>query len=101
MSPVSDAQIDLVEWARDLEREHRRIARINADRAQRRGYLVFATDPELSPDDPAYRDVFATEARTPGQATAKIRPLADGKRLHAYLATGKYKDELADAHWVP
>jgi hypothetical protein len=100
MTPATDTQIDLFTWARDLERENKRIAKANEERARRRGYLVFATDPAVSPDDPGYRDVYATEARTPNQAVAKIRPLANGRRLHAYLATGTYRDELADARWV-
>jgi hypothetical protein len=73
---------------------------VNAERLRNRGYLVFATDAAVSPDDPGYREVYATEARTPNQAVAKIRPLAGGRRLHAYLATGTYRDELADARWV-
>jgi hypothetical protein len=100
MTPVADTQIDLFAWAEDLEREHERIARANEERSRRRGYLVFATDPSVSPDAPGYRDVYATEARTPDQAVAKIRPIAAGRRLRAYLATGTYKDELADARWV-
>jgi hypothetical protein len=77
-----------------------RIAQINAERARHRGYLVFASDPSSSPDHPGYCEVYATEARTASQAAAKIRPLASGRRLHVYLATGKYKHELADARWV-
>ncbi len=100
MTPATDTQIDLFTWARDLERENERIAKANEERARRRGYLVFATDPTISPDDPGYREVYATEARTPNQAVAKIRPLAGGRRLRAYLATGTYRDELADARWV-
>lgn len=97
---AQNPQMDLLAWARDLERENKRIAQINEERARRRGYLVFATDPTVSPDEPTYREVYATEARTPNQAAAKVRPLASGRRLHTYLATGKYKDELADARWV-
>jgi hypothetical protein len=100
MTSATDTQIDLFAWARDLEQEHERIARANEERARRRGYLVFATDPSVSPGEPGYREVYATEARTPNQAVAKIRPLAEGRRLRAYLATGTYKDELADARWV-
>src|SRR5438309_8352192 len=100
MTPVTDTQIDLFAWARELEQENQRIANVNAERARRRGYLVFATDPTVAPDEPGYRDVYATEARTPNQAVAKIRPLAEGRRLRAYLATGTYKEELADARWV-
>ncbi len=100
MSPVTDAQIDLFAWARDLERENKRIANINEERSRRRGYLIFATDPSKDVDSPDYQQVYATEARTPNQAIAKIRPLADGRRLRAFLTTGKYRDELADARWV-
>jgi hypothetical protein len=56
--------------------------------------------PTVSPEDQSYCEVYATEARTPNQAAGKVRPLAAGRRLHAYLATGKYKHELADARWV-
>jgi hypothetical protein len=95
-----DTQIDLFAWARELEQERERVAEANADRASRRGYLVFATDPTISPEQHGYRVVFATEAKTPNQAIAKVRPLAQGRRFRAYLATGTYPDELADARWV-
>jgi hypothetical protein len=94
------AQISLVQWAEELEGERIRIERTNEARSARRGYLVFATDPGRAPDEPGYRDVYATEARTPGEAAAKVKPLAQGRRLRTYLATGTYKDELADARWV-
>lgn len=84
----------------DGARERERVAEVNAERATRRGYLVFATDPTISPEHAGYRDVFATEAKTPNQAMAKVRPLAEGRRLHAYLATGSYRDALAEARWV-
>lgn len=100
MSNTANTQMDLVAWAHDLEREHARIAKIDEERSRRRGYLVFATDPSISPEDPRYVEIYATEARTPNQAAAKVRPLAAGRRLHTYLATGKYKHELADARWV-
>jgi len=93
-------QIDLSAWAEELADERSRLEAVNQERAARRGYLVFATDPERSPDDPDYREVYATEAKTPGEATAKVRPLAPDRRLRTYLATGTYKDELADARWV-
>lgn len=93
-------QIDLAAWAEELEEERARLEKANTRRAARRGYLVFATDSERAPDEPGYREVFATEARTPGEATAKVRPLAEGRRLRTFLATGTYKDELADARWV-
>jgi len=99
---ISDqgTQTDLVAWAKALETERDELERANRRRAGRRGYLVFATDPGRVPDEPGYREVFATEARTPGEATAKVRPLAEGRRLRTFLATGTYKDELADARWV-
>lgn len=84
----------------EQEQEQARVAAINAERARNRGYLVFATDPALPPEAPDYCHVFATEARTPNRAAAKVRPLTGGRRLHVYLATGRYKDELADARWV-
>lgn len=100
LTKISDNQIDLFAWADELERERERVTQINAERAAGRGYLVFATDPNVAPDEPEYRQVYATEARTPNQALAKIRPLAGGRRLRAYLATGQYRDELAAARWV-
>jgi hypothetical protein len=74
--------------------------KINAQRVRNRGYLVFATDPSKGVDSAEYQQAYATEARTPNQAIAKIRPLAEGRRLRAFLTTGKYRDELADARWV-
>lgn len=100
MTSEQGTQIDLAAWAKELEDERDRLERANERRAARRGYLVFATDPERVPDQPGYREVFATEARTPGEATAKVRPLAGGRRLRTFLATGTYKSELADARWV-
>lgn len=93
-------QIDLFAWADELEQERSRIAEVNAERASRRGYIVFATDPEISPEDPGYRETYTTEAKTPNQAVAKVRPIVDGRRLRAYLVTARYRDELAEARWV-
>lgn len=70
--------IDPLAWARELQQEQERVAEVNAERATRRGYLVFATDPTISPEQAGYREVFATEAKTPNQAIAKVRPLAEG-----------------------
>jgi len=94
------AQVRIGAWAQELEAERDRVEAANERRAARRGYLVFATDPERAPDEPGYREVFATEAKTPDAATAKVRPFAEGRRLRTFLATGRYKDELADARWV-
>jgi len=100
LTPASGTQIDLLAWAQELQEDRKRVERTNAERVTRRGYLVFATDPNVSPDEPGYREVYATEAKTPNQAVAKVRQLAEGRRLRAYLATGQYRDELADARWV-
>jgi hypothetical protein len=100
MITATDTQTDLAAWAKDLERENERIAEINAQRVRNRGYLAFATDPSKGVDSAEYQQVYATEARTPNQAIARVRPLAEGRRLQAFLTTGKYRGELADARWV-
>ncbi len=100
MSPHPDTQMDLLAWAEELGEERQQLESVNAERAARRGFIVIATDPSLHTESPEYREVFATEAKTPNQAIAKVRPIADGRRLRAYLATGTYKHELADARWV-
>ena len=100
MTPPPETQTDLFAWARELEEERERVESVNAERATRRGYLVFATEPSISPEESGYREVYATEAKTPNQAMAKVKPIADGRRLRAYLATGRYKEELAEARWV-
>jgi len=98
MTTATDTQIDLAAWAQDLDAK--RVRAVNAERVRNRGYLVFATDPSKGVDSAEYRHVYATEARTPNQAIAKVRPLAEGRRLRAFLTTGKYRDKLADARWV-
>jgi hypothetical protein len=100
MTVATSTQTDLFAWARELEQENKRIAEINAQRVRNRGYLVFATDPSKGVDSAEYQQVYATEARTASQAIANVRPLAEGRRLQAFLSTGKYRDELADARWV-
>lgn len=96
----SPQQVDLFAWARELESEREHVRSTNERRSQRRGFLVIATDPSIHPDLPGYREVYATEAGTSAQAVAKVRPLAGDRRLRAYLATGHYSDQLADARWV-
>ena len=61
---------------------------------------MFASDPTKGVDWPSTGACQPTQARTPNQAMAKVRPLAEGRRLRAFLSTGKYRDELADARWV-
>ena len=93
----SAEQLDLFTYSTELEEEQARVEQVNSDRAGGRGYLVFAIDPAVGPDEPGYRRVFTTEAKTPGQAMAKVRPLVPRCRLRVYLATGVYRDELAEA----
>lgn len=93
-------QLDLFYYAAEVAEEQARVEQVNRDRAARRAFLVFATDPAAAPDEPGYRRVFATEARTPGQAKAKVRLHVPEHRLRAYLATGVYRDELAEAEWL-
>jgi hypothetical protein len=100
MATDQGQQIDLSTWANELEVERERVKSVNERRAKRRGFLVFATDPSANPDSPEYRQVYATEADTPAKAVAKVRPIASGRRLRAYLATGTYSDQLAEARWV-
>jgi hypothetical protein len=93
-------QLDLLTYAAEVAEEQARIEQVNNGRAVQRGFLVFAVDPTVNPDEPGYRRVFATEARTPRQAMAKVRVLVPECRLSAYRATGVYRDELAEAEWV-
>ena len=89
MTAKTDTQIDLFEWAKELEEERERVAGINAASARRDAATSSSPPiPIVGPDEPGYREVFATEARTPNQAMAKVRPIADGRRLRAYLVTG-------------
>jgi hypothetical protein len=99
-SDASGCQPDLFSLAAELEVEQERVERVNSERAEGRGFIVFAVEPTIGPDEPGYRRVFATEARTAGKAMAKVRPLVPSRRLRAYLATGVYRDELAEAEWV-
>lgn len=96
----AEGQTDLFAWGAEIERESARVRDANRERSRRRGYIVIATDPGLDPDDPAYRAVYATEADTPARAMAKVRPHASDRRLRAYLSTGAFRRELADAQWV-
>jgi hypothetical protein len=77
MTVATGTQTDLFAWARELEQENKRIAEINGGRVRNRGYLVFATDSSEGVDSAEYQQVYATEARTPNQAIAKVRPLAE------------------------
>jgi hypothetical protein len=62
--------------------------------------IGFATDPERA-GEPDYKLTFATEARTQAEAERKVRRVSgERRRVAAYLASGKYKDELPEARWV-
>jgi hypothetical protein len=93
-------QLSLVEYEHEIQEERREIDRKNADRRSRRAYVVFATDPErVGKDD--YKLIFACEARSQAEAERKIRSIVgDRRRVLAYLASGKYGQQLPEARWV-
>lgn len=93
-------QLDLIAWADEEESERVRVERINAARAGQRAYVVLATDPKIDATLDDYRLVYLTEAATPAKAVAKVRPLAEGRRLRAYLASGQYRELVPRARWV-
>jgi hypothetical protein len=100
MSADKQAQLDLADELRRIEEEREQVVEANEERVNRRGFIIFATRPGGDPDAAGYREVFATEARTAADAMRKVRPLARGRRLRAYLSTGRYSDELPNARWV-
>jgi hypothetical protein len=93
-------QLNLADFAAELEKKRRKTERENQRRRDRRAFIVFATDPErVGADD--YKLTFACEAKTQAEAERKVRRLAgEQRRVAAYLASGKYKDELPEARWV-
>lgn len=96
MSERDPQQLDLAEYAAALADEQAE----REAKARRRAFVVFATDPEKAGQDD-YKLVFACEASTPAEAARKVRPLAGkARRVSAYLASGRYKDELPHARWV-
>jgi hypothetical protein len=100
MTERGPEQLDLAAYVRDLEAEKKRRERANERRRKRRAFVVFATDPERAGKDD-YKLVFACEAKTQAEAERKVRRLAGSRRrVAAYLASGKYKDELPEARWV-
>jgi hypothetical protein len=78
MTTVAGAHGDLFGWGRGVEGENTRIAEIDARRVGDRGQLVFITDPSVGVDLVEYQQAYATEARTPDQALAEVRPLTEG-----------------------
>jgi len=92
-------QLDLADYVHDLE-EERRKRKKKPTRRERRSWVVFATDPDKV-GEPDYKLTFATEARTKAEAERKVRRVVGGeRRLTAYLGSGKYGGELAEARWV-
>src|SRR5262249_28738421 len=95
---TEEKQLNLADYVHDLEAERRK-RRPKGDR-DNRAYIVFATDPERVGEED-YKLVFATEARTEAEAQAKVRPLVgSNRRVAAYLASGKYGEQLPEARWV-
>jgi hypothetical protein len=95
-----DRQLSIVDYANELEEQRERAEREQKQRRSRRAFIVFATDPDRAGQDD-YKLVFATEAKTQAEAERKVRTLAgERRRIAAYLASGKYKDELPEARWV-
>jgi hypothetical protein len=95
---TDDNQLDLADYVHDLEAERRK--RRPKGHRDNRAFIVFATDPERVGEED-YKLVFATEARTEAEAQAKVRLLIGSeRRVVAYLASGKYGEQLPEARWV-
>jgi hypothetical protein len=62
MTTATDTESDLFAWAKDLERENKRIAEINGGRVGDRGQLGFVTDSSEGVDPAEYQQVYVTEA---------------------------------------
>jgi hypothetical protein len=95
-----EKQLTLEDCLQEVQEERARFEQENQVRRARRSFIVFATDPERAGQDD-YKLVFACEARTQAEAERKVRRQAgERRRVAAYLASGKYKDELPEARWV-
>ncbi len=93
-------QLDLADYAHDLEQERARVARASRGRRGRRTFVVFATHPERV-GKANYKLVFACEAQTRAEAEEKVRGQVEPeRRVLAYLASGKYGILLPEARWV-
>jgi hypothetical protein len=96
----SEQQLNLADYVQALEEERQTAEQVNTERRKRRSFIVFATDPERVGEED-YKLVFACEAQTQAEAERKVRRLTgEGRRLAAYLASGKYGDQLPEARWV-
>ena len=95
-----EKQLTLEDCLREVQEERARFEQKNQEKRARRSFIVFATDPERAGQND-YKLVFACEARTQAEAERKVRRQAGERwRVAAYLASGKYKDELPEARWV-
>jgi hypothetical protein len=95
-----ERQLNLADYIEAVEEDRQAVAQENKRRRGRRAFLVFATDPDRAGQDD-YKLVFACEAKTQAQAEAKVRrEVGRERRIAAYLASGKYKDQLPEARWV-
>src|SRR5919109_2176450 len=95
-----ERQLSIVDYANDLEEQRHAADAETKQQRSPRSFIVFATDPDRAGEDD-YKLVFATEAKTQAEAERKVRrTVGDARRIAAYLASGKYKDELPEARWV-
>ena len=80
-----------------------RSRRPTSARAARRGYLVFATDPDSSPGRARLPRGLRDRGEDPGEATAKVRPLAEAGGCGPFLRrapTGTSSPTLAGSRRV-
>jgi hypothetical protein len=95
-----EKQLTLADYVREVQEESERVEETNRKRRSRRSFIVFATDPERVGEED-YKLVFACEAQTQAEAERKVRRLTGkGRRVAAYLSSGKYKNQLPEARWV-
>ncbi len=92
-------QLNLADYVHDLAEERRKRKKKPTSR-ERRAFIIFATDPDRV-GEPDYKLTFATDARTKAEAERKVRRVVDDhRRVAAYLASGKYGQQLPEARWV-
>lgn len=99
MNPA-EQQLNLADYAREVEAEQQEVVEATRKNRESRTFIVFATDPaKVGRDD--YKLVFACKARTPNEAENKAQDHVGGeRRVLAYLASGKYRAQLPEAHWI-
>jgi hypothetical protein len=96
MASSDPRQLDLLRYAAEQDE----VLSINAGRLQERAFVVLATDPAIDPSLAGYRELYATSARSGAEAVRKVRPQAGKRRLRAFVATGKYREEYLAAEWI-